>query len=243
MHESSDHPRLYCSPLACGTVELSAEEARHAAVALRLGPGDAVELFDGAGQVAAGMIEQASKRRVSVRVERIEQLAWPSGQTHVAFAVPKHKRIDWLIEKATELGAASLRPISFQRSVAGGEQLGENKRSRWESHILAAAKQSRRAWLPALREITPLAELLADADLPAVRIVGDMTGQTRRLKDLDLPPGERCVILVGPEGGFTPAEREQIAAAGFSAVRLGETVLRIETAVVALLAAVAAVNQ
>jgi 16S rRNA (uracil1498-N3)-methyltransferase len=242
MNESSDHPRLYCCPLVGGVVELSAEEARHAAT-LRLGAGDAVELFDGAGQVAAGVIEQASRRHAAVRVEQVLQVARPGGAVEVAFAVPKHKRIDWLIEKATELGAASLRPICFERSVAGGEQLGENKRSRWESHILAAAKQSRRAWLPALREITPLAELLADKGLPAVRIVGDTTGQPRRLKDIDLPSGERCVILVGPEGGFTPVEREQIAAAGFSAVRLGETVLRIETAAVALLAAVAAVKQ
>ena len=121
-------------------VALPAGEAHHALHVLRLSCGDRVELFGGDGSKASGVIAAATKRQVTVTVEQFTPPAGRVGPTvHLAFAVPKGNRLDWLLEKATELGAASLQPVIFNRSVAGGEELGENKFQRWMGHCISAA--------------------------------------------------------------------------------------------------------
>jgi 16S rRNA (uracil1498-N3)-methyltransferase len=135
-----------------------------------------------------------------------------------------------------------LQPVVFARSVAGGEELSDAKRNRWRGHCIAAAKQSGLNRLPELRDTQKLAEYLAD-NHPGLQLVGDRTSETPPLKKTlsDSPPPEDVILLVGPEGGITPAENEAIQQAGFQSVRLGTTTLRIETAVAALLAGVRAI--
>ena len=221
-------------------VELPGGEAHHAAHVLRLSHGQVVELFDGQGLQAAGRIVSVRKGHVAVSVERV---IGPAARTaplvHLAFAVPKGSRLDWLLEKATELGAASLRPTVFERSVAGGE-LTAGKRDRWLGHCVAAAKQCGLNWLPELCPAAALAEVLGERP-GALRLAGDVGGASRPIGQAMLGrAGREVVVLVGPEGGFTPQERDAIAGAGFVPVRLGRTTLRVETAAVALLAAVIA---
>jgi 16S rRNA (uracil1498-N3)-methyltransferase len=211
---------------------LSAEEGHHAANVLRLKPGAAVELFDGQGGRALGRIETVERRRVAIAIERLEAKASRPGPiVHLAFAVPKGARLDWLLEKATELGAASLRPVLFERSVAGGEELSPAKRQRWLTHCVAAAKQCGLDFLPAIEDPVSLADLLA-APADEVRLLGDTDRSS-------VPPrealagqkgGRAVLLLVGPVGGLTVAERERALAAGFTPVRLGGTTLRVETA-------------
>jgi len=260
-----EFPRFYCdSPLTAGLcVELSLAESHHAMHVLRLRVGEGVVLCNGRGEAAAGRIVQAKHGRVRCEVGAVEaaEVRRRPG-VHVGFAVPKGKRLDWLLEKATELGASSLWPVAFERSVAGGDELAEGKRERWLGHCVAAAKQSGLNFLPELRELLPLPELLsATAEAVAAgglrRFVGDVTADAvplaTALGDAERPvgaclsgaclPGADILILIGPEGGLTDGERRLLAAAHVTPVRLGHTVLRIETAVVALLAAVMALTR
>lgn len=232
-------------------VELSVSESHHAMHVLRLRAGDAVELFDGRGQTAVGRILQAKHGVVSVELTKVAALGpRPGPVVHLAFAVPKGKRLDWLLEKATELGAASLRPVIFERSVAGGEELGENKRQRWLGHCISAAKQSGLNYLPEILDPLDVGQLLAQIAIegrsqhcPPLVVVGDngpgaqglAAVLSKRLTD------QAVLVVVGPEGGLTQGEREMMAQAGVLAGRLGQTILRVETAAVALLAATVAI--
>jgi 16S rRNA (uracil1498-N3)-methyltransferase len=241
-----DKYRFYCEGLAVASVvELSTAESHHAMHVLRLGVGAQVELFDGRGQRSAGRIAQAKHGKVSVEVTGpVSASSRPVPVIHLAMAIPKGKRLDWLLEKATELGAASLTAVRFERSVSGGEPLGESARERWRTHCIAAAKQCGLDFLPEIHDPLSLqAFLAAPAAGPAVRLVGDLGEGAVSLPHAlsEWKPDQQPVtVLVGPEGGFTPAEREAILASGFVPVRLGSTVLRIETAALALLAGVLA---
>jgi len=225
---------------AGGTVDLPADEVYHARTVLRLKAGREVELFDGRGTVAVGRAGAVGKRAITVTIDSVRRVERMGPAVNLAFAVPKGKRLDWLLEKATELGAASLRPIVFERSVAGGDTLTDAKRQRWAVHCLAAAKQSGLNFMPKIGDTETLSDYLArDVVSDGVRLVGDLGAEA---VTLGAAVGSAPVVdlLIGPEGGLTDEERAQALGAGFVPVRLGATTLRIETAAVALLAGVAA---
>ena len=234
--------RFHADNLRGDRIDLPPGEAHHAIHVLRLRTGQEVELFDGHGASATGRIAAVGRSDVRVTVtSRADTVCRPRPRVHLGFAVPKGKRLDWLLEKATELAAASLTPVAFERSVAGPRELAGTRRDRWLGHCVAAAKQSGLNWLPELHEPRPLADWLQSADEP-LRLLGDAGSAARPLAGA-LPPGraaDEARVLVGPEGGLTDGEREACAEAGFLPARLGSTTLRIETAVVALLAGIAA---
>jgi 16S rRNA (uracil1498-N3)-methyltransferase len=230
--------RFFAEDLGAAEVGLSQSEAHHAARVLRLKPGSEVELFDGRGGRAVGRLVRSGGGKLAVAIDRRDPpQPRPQPAVHLAFSTPKGKRLDWLLEKATELGAASLSPVIFHRSVAGGGELGEGKRGRWLAHCVAAAKQSGVDFLPELRAPAPLVEVLGRS-VGMLIVVGDPAGDARALAAAmaGQKDGQDVLLLVGPEGGLTEAERSAILAAGAVAVRVGATVLRIETAAVALLA-------
>ena len=240
--------RFYAPDLRDVEITISPDEARHALHVLRLREGALVELFDGKGTAAEGeIIRFASSRRaaqaeVVVRPAERRQHPSPKAAVHLNFAVPKGKRLDWLLEKATELGAASLRPIGFHRSTPGAGRSGKlspAQRNRWFTHCIAAGKQCGLNWLPVLEEYAELDDFLASS-FPGVRLVGDPGDDALPLSAaMDKSPAdEPVVLLVGPEGGFTDAERDAIVHAGFIPTSLGPNTLRVETAAVALLAAI-----
>jgi len=242
--EESRKHRFFVESLDGGRVALSAGEAHHAAHVLRLRAGAAVELFDGRGGRAHGRIADCRRGSVVVVVRRREApAARPAPQIHLAFAAPKGKRLDWLLEKATELGAASLRPTIFERSIPAAESFSQARRDRWLGHCIAAAKQSGLDFLPELHPPGALEGLLPDA-AGMFGLLGDVTDAARPLRNAlsgaDTSRRGPILILVGPEGGLTDGERALAVAGGFRPVRLGGTTLRTETAAVALLAAVTA---
>jgi 16S rRNA (uracil1498-N3)-methyltransferase len=224
-------------------VELPATEAHHAAHVLRLNPGDAVELFDGAGGSALARIVRSHHGEVTAAVDEVRPRRVRARPViHLAFAVPKGNRLDWLLEKATELGAASLRPVLFERSVAGKGELSAEKRRRWLGHCIAAAKQAGTDFLPDIREPLPLVDL--PAEFPETSgFYGDVGEDAVPVaRALEAAAGGSLVLVVGPEGGLTTDEARVLREAGFAGVRLGRTTLRIETAAVALLAATVAIS-
>ncbi len=233
--------RFWTAELAGESVELESAEAHHALHVLRLKVGSAVELFDGRGRWAAGRIAAARRDRATVALEAVHgPIERPAPRVHVAFAAPKGKRLDWLLEKAAELGAASLQPLRTARSVA--EPAGESARRRFEALCVSAIRQSRQVHLPEIRQGVPLSDLLAVG--PAGRgLIGHGGPDAEPLATALADRPAELTLLVGPEGGWTDAERADAAAAGFAPVRLGRSVLRTETAVVALLAATIALTE
>lgn len=236
--------RFYAPDLSGEVVDLDAAQAHHAGGVLRLRKGQAVDLFDGAGQVAGGIVQELGRRRLTVAVTQRQRLARPGPAVELAFAVPKGKRLDWLLEKATELGAARLCPVVFERSVATPELTG-HAQARWMATCIAAAKQCRIAFLPEIAAPLELGRYLEQCSA-ACRLMGDpdATGTVAQaLAAWSSASSETGVlaVLTGPEGGITEAEAAVAAKAGFTPVRLGKNILRVETAPIALLAAVQAI--
>ncbi len=228
-------PRFFLpeTDLAPGVVTLPENEARHAAGPLRLRAGEAAELFDGAGAVACGRIVRIDASRVEVEVEAVRTVPPQRPAVHLAVAVPKGKRLQVMIEKCTELGAASIRFVRFARSVAGGG----GQPTKWRRWAVEACKQCRRAHLPHVYGSVTLDEWL-DNRPDGLVLVGDPDGMPLR-EALDAEPPERDIhVLIGPEGGLSDEERQRCAEHDARAVQFSPHVLRIETAAMAGVAGV-----
>jgi 16S rRNA (uracil1498-N3)-methyltransferase len=243
--------RFFFDDLSQPRAALTGAEAHHAAAVLRLASGSPVELFDGDGRLARGTIESVSTKRLVVALKEVTTTERPRPPVHLGFAVPKGKRLDWLLEKATELGAASLRAVVFTRSVAGRPHATDlacpkatAKHRRWRVHCVAAAKQCGLLHLPDLPPPQTVAEFL-DSAPPGLRLVGMADESARPLAEVidaaETP--EEVTVLIGPEGGLTDDELARVRRVGFQSARLGRTTLRVETAAVALLATANALLQ
>ena len=167
------------------------------------------------------------------------------GPDCLGYMFEEKARRPFLPEKATELGVASLAPLALERSVSGGDALSAAKRRRWTARCIAAAKQSGADFLPAIEDPLSLQDFLAGA-IGGIGLYGDLSASTvpvaAALRDRAGQAGA-YYIVVGPEGGLTDAERQALDGAGFGAVRLGRTILRVETAAVALVSAVLALQE
>ena len=237
-------PRFYCStPLSIGlTLDLPAGAARHVQV-LRMQPGMTITLFDGNGEGRGGeyeaVIERMGKSSVAVQVtthhliEREAPLA-----VHLALGVPANERMDWLVEKATELGVASIQPLMTERGVLrlAGER-ADKKQTHWQAIAHAACEQSGRNRVPQIHAVKTLGEYLAaqkDAALGnTTRVILSLREDSKTLTaQLE---AVAIFVLSGAEGGLSPAEESKALAAGYQPVTLGNRVLRAETAAIAAL--------
>lgn len=228
-------PRLYCpEPLHPGlSLALPPGPARHVQV-LRLQPGDALTLFDGRGGEYTARVGQMGRSVVQVQVEShqaIEREA--AAQVHLAVGMPANERMDWLVEKAAELGVASLQPLLAERSVLRllGER-AQKKQAHWQGIAIAACEQCGRNRVPAVHPVQPLLPWLETRPRPG--LVLSLRAGAQPLADRALQP--QAMFLSGPEGGLSPAEEEAAAASGWQPVTLGPRVLRAETAPLAALA-------
>jgi len=232
--------RVFCPKLAVGTAALSDDEAHHAATVRRLQVGDEVVLFDGAGREGLGRITAAGRRTVTVEVARIVERPFETRhRLTLAVAMPKAHRAGYLIEKCTELGVAAFWPITSERSVA---RAGAAAVAKWSRRAVEAAKQSGRAWIPNVEAPRTFAATCASAGTLDGAFLAELGASLPSLsmRLATLPAPSRVLVWIGPEGGWSPAERDLAISSGGVAVRLSPTVLRTETAAVAACAAVAA---
>ena len=237
MKERKAKHRLYAPSLDGRAVELSASEAHHALHVLRLREGDEVELFDGAGGVAWGALRPSGRKAAAVEVADRQSAARPEPVLELAFACPKGKRLDWLVEKAAELGTARLTPLVFSRSAT---QPSAHALERLGAICIAAAKQCGANFLPEVGRPVELGDFLA-ANRAGLRLLGSVEAKTSLPSALTgYRRGKGIAVLIGPEGGLAEAETAEAVAAGFVPVGLGGLTLRIETAAAAMLAAVTA---
>ena len=231
-------------PLTPGTVlDLPPSAARHVQV-LRLQPGAALRLFNGQGGEVLATVEHMGRSAVAVRVDGHDAVEreLPVAVT-LALGVPANDRMDALVEKATELGAAAIVPLLAERSVLrlAGER-AERRVAHWRGVAVAACEQCGRNRVPGVAAVRPLAQWLRG--LPAAD--GADARWLLTLADPPLPPQfdavtmqRRVCVLSGPDGGLTGAEEALARDAGFVPVTLGPRVLRADTAPLALLAWVA----
>lgn len=236
-------PRFHCPlPLSADTsIELPESVAHHALQVLRMRVGDRLVLFDGEGGEYEAQLEGAGKRpcaRVGRRrdVERESPL-----DVTLAQALPAGEKMDWIVQKAVELGVRRIVPVAAARSVLrlSGERAAKRLRH-WRQVMIAACEQCGRTRLADVDAVTDLDEFLARcADSPATRLVL-APGGAGGLREV--AARRPIVVLIGPEGGFTADELAAAASAGFGSVGLGPRVLRTETAGPAVLAALAALH-
>lgn len=233
-------PRFFVhkEALRLGNLALPPGEARHAAKALRLRAGDRIEIGDGEGRLGAACLMAVRGEEAIAKVEAIHSFPEPRPHLVLATAIPKGKRWQWLVEKCVELGAASIQPLRFRRSVAQGE----GGREKWERWALEAGKQSRRLYLPRVFSPLNIADfLLSRAGGPIYWATpeGEMpTAYLPRLQN-----AEEIVILIGPEGDLAEDERAACAAVGALPLRLGPHILRVETAAAAACAIAVALSR
>ena len=214
--------------LAAGELLVPREASRHALVA-RVAPGEAIEVLDLAGVVAIGALLRWEGERCRVAIERLERgRGEPPASLVLALAVLHTGAFDWAVEKATELGVTSIVPIVAERCQGRG---GAARRERWQRIAAAAVAQCGRSRPPTVEPPRPLAQMLDG--VAGTRLVAESGASSPSVLRAT---GDGITLLVGPEGGFTTAEREAISGAGFLALPLGPRTLRAETAALAGLA-------
>ena len=241
--------RVYVdSPVAAGKrVVVEGSAANHIARVLRLRSGDSLTVFDGSGGEFGARIEEFRKEAVVVAIEEHRPLDRESPlPLTLVQGISRGERMDWIIQKATELGASRIVPVFTKRSVVrlDGKQ-AERKLQHWRAIAVAACEQCGRNRIPDLAVPVDFFDMLAGDPSSRPDSAGrtDSAGSTRlllsptgnlRIDDLQ-DVGKGITVLIGPEGGLGDVEQEAAIAAGFKAVRLGPRVLRTETAAIAAL--------
>ena len=244
-------PRFYCpTPLTTGELlDLPASAARHVQV-LRLQPADVITLFNGGPDVPASSggeyeatVTQMGRSHVQVQVgahTAVEREA--ALQVHLVVGMPANERMDWLVEKATELGVASIQPLMTERSVLrlSGER-ADKKQAHWQSVAVAACEQCGGNRVPRVFAVMTLAQWLkaqtAQDAVQAQRLLLSLRPETLGLRAAAQAIASAITFLSGPEGGLSTAEEDAALAQGFAPVTLGPRVLRSETAAIAAAAA------
>lgn len=233
-------PRFYCPPPlpAGGAFELPREAAHHAHRVLRLRVNDPVQVFDGAGRALDGKIGEISGKHVLLH-ELQASMDDAESPLHIilAQAMSSSEKMDWVVQKATELGAAVIQPVQTQRSVAklSPERI-EKRTQHWRSVAISACEQCGRNTLPEISPPRDFAAWLAEVSgSAAAKFILQPEGSTPLNKHAE--PQNGVVLLIGPEGGFSEAEASMAHLAGFAPIRMGKRVLRTETAAIAGIAA------
>jgi 16S rRNA (uracil1498-N3)-methyltransferase len=216
--------------LVAGTVTLSGPEGHHAAAVRRLRAGERADLSDGAGTIAECAVLSADRDSVVLSVRSVRTVPAPEPKVTVVQALPKGDRGELAVELMTEVGVDAVVPWAAHRCVVRWQgERGERSLARWRSAAREASKQSRRAWLPEVPDLASLADVADRVSGAACTVVLEADAASA-LSQLPLPTSGEIVLVVGPEGGITPAERAALVEVGATEARLGPTVLRTSTA-------------
>ncbi len=232
---------FYAPDMTLPRYVLGEEESRHCVRVLRLGAGDPLHLTDGRGNLYRARVVDADPRRCTVEVvetfPEFEKRGW--GLTMAVAPTKNVERFEWFLEKATEVGVDRIVPLLCARS-----ERKVVKHERGEKVITSAVKQSLKAYHPVLEGMTPFRKLVA-RPFDGVKLIAhcDKNGPERKLLGEYVRPGDNVLILIGPEGDFSPEEVAFARENGFRELSLGQSRLRTETAAVAAVVSVAFINQ
>lgn len=215
------------------TISVSGEEAHHIADVMRLAPGDRVVTFDGTGKEYSGVIRSVGKKELLIEITDTRSSAAPAGpRVTLIQSITKKEKIEYIIEKATELGVDSIVPVFTERTVP---EWNTEKRSlhlsRWRKLATEASKQCGRIDIPGLCDIADFTDVARDEKLAGLKLIAALqNGSVALKKALSGSKDDRIYIAIGPEGDFTPAEIKTAVDSGFKLVSLGARVLKSDTA-------------
>lgn len=231
-------PRFFCpTDLSTGAeLLLPAGAARHVQV-LRLQPGDGITLFNGQGGEFEATVARMGRSEVAVTVGAHQPVEREAARAvTLAIGMPANERMDWLVEKATELGVANIQPLLTERCVLRlkGER-AEKKVAHWQAVAEAACEQSGRNRVPVVAPVRELAHWLTEMPAAGARWVLSLREGVRPARDLLVPGPAALTVVLGPEGGLSSGEEDRLLASGFVPASLGPAVLRSETAALAAL--------
>jgi 16S rRNA (uracil1498-N3)-methyltransferase len=225
------------APLAAGKpCDISGSAANHISRVLRLRDGDRLTVFDGHGGEYAARITGSRKDSVQVEVGEFHDVERESTlDLTLVQGISRGERMDWVMQKATELGVARIVPMFTERSVVRlDEKQSERKLGHWRGIVVAACEQCGRNRVPEVLAPGNFFDVLRSSDTTSIRL---LLSPTASLKIRDFPRPAKVTLLIGPEGGLADNEEEAAVKAGFNPVQLGPRILRTETAAIAALAA------
>lgn len=220
------------TPLASGELALPDAQAHYIARVLRLSSGDRLQLFDGSGREALATLIEVGKRQVRVSIETLFDGQPESPLAiHLGQGLSRGERMDWAIQKATELGAREITPLLTERcEVRLSDERADKRVAHWRQIAISAAEQCGRSVLPVIHAPQPLDQWLQGADADLKLVLHPVASPLA-----EHPAPARLALVIGPEGGLSEAEVSAAQQAGFQSVRLGPRVLRTETAPVVAL--------
>ena len=218
-------------------IELDGDQARYLSRALRARVGDRLNLFDGNGAEWTAAILQISKNTVTLRIDDSHEAGTESPlRVHLVQGISRGERMDFVVQKATELGVKRITPVLTEYSMVKLDgSRAEKRRDHWQRIATSASEQSGRVRLPLIDTPIPLKNWLGGKPQRIDTELILKPGAAATLPSLR-PPETKICVLVGPEGGFSDSEYEDAEISGFKAVSLGPRVLRTETAAIATLA-------
>jgi len=215
-------------------IELAANEASHAVKSLRLGVGNDVRLLNGHGLVGHGQLAELENRCVKVQLSDVVEHARES-RVAIATAIPKGDRQKVMVDMLTQLGVGEIIPLTCEHSVT---RFKANTHDKWQRVAIEACKQSQNPWLPEIDEaisvidiVKVAAERLVFADSEGEPLANIVLSSNSAIGNVGVT-GDSLIVMIGPEGGFSPAERALFYDNGIKSVTLGKHILRTETAAV-----------
>lgn len=218
---------FYSNQITGETAILGEEESIHCSRVLRKRVGDEVHIVDGMGKIYLGRILTLSKNKVEVQLLRlVVEEEKENFKIQIAIAPTKNiNRIEWFLEKSTEIGLDSVYFVETEHSERRKVRL-----DRLQKIVLSAMKQSKHTYLPELHDLQKLSHFLVNLPDIEKKFIAWCEDDTNHLLKDNIEPGEDVLVLIGPEGGFSPKEVELCKAAGFETISLGKSRLRTETA-------------
>ncbi|MBN1788769.1 MAG: 16S rRNA (uracil(1498)-N(3))-methyltransferase [Sedimentisphaerales bacterium] len=228
--------RFFCSTIDSGSVIISDIQLRHLTKVLRLKKGDTIELFDGKGTIAHGVIENITKDSAHINVQSVERLEKKTGPTiTIASSIAKAQRFEEIVARCTELGIDRICPVIFERTVKQAE--GEKTLQRFESIAIESCKQCGRTFVPVIDKPGKFKTVLDNlrSRSSAKIIFGSLEKNAESIINIDIGSDDICVFI-GPEGGLSQTEVGELEKIQAKSFRITDTILRIETAAIAFAA-------
>ncbi|MFK7850821.1 MAG: 16S rRNA (uracil(1498)-N(3))-methyltransferase [Akkermansiaceae bacterium] len=223
-------PRFYLPPEAwTEDAHLRGDEAKHASQVLRIKSGDTITVFDGLGNYTGATALNVPKQSIDLVLEIAESKPTPLPQITLVQAIPKGKNMDWIVQKAVELGVSRIQPLITQHTISSPHA---DKSEKWHRTALEACKQCAQFTIPQIDEPLSFSQWIASDDSSELKIIASLAENPENFREtLQKHPNLNSVtILIGPEGDFSSEEYTTAIAAGFIPVTLGNLVLRVETA-------------
>jgi 16S rRNA (uracil1498-N3)-methyltransferase len=229
--------RFYINHIEGKTASLTdSAQLHHLKDVLRLKINDGVNISDGAGNDYSGVITAINKKQAEIKVTLKKTPQNPSLKLTVACAIPKGSRLDEVIDHLTQLGVEHIIPMRTARVVVKLDGAGaESRVKRWRKIVQSAAQQSQQSKIPVIDPVTDFGEVIKNSQDYDLKLIPNLTGERKLFKDvLVASRPKNIIVMIGPEGDFTPDEVALALSHGFVAVSLGDKVLRVATAAIAV---------